>query len=543
MNYKVLYRKYRSQNFSEIVGQDYIIEMLKNSIKNKKTAHAYIFTGVRGTGKTSVAKIFAKAINCLDSKTGDACGKCNNCLLFDTSPDIIELDAASNNSVDEIREIISNSRLVPTSLMYKVYIIDEVHMLSTGAFNALLKTLEEPVDHVKFILATTEIQKVPITILSRCQRFDFQKISQDKMEKHLKKISSLEKIDIENKAISEIALMGDGSLRDSLSALDQLSSLKDKVMIEDVENVFGLIPSEKISEIANIIESSNVEKFIEINNNLKVDGIDIGLLTRKLILLFRNKIYESLTNNENIILYKKIILSLLEIQSELKNSYDNYLLFEVTILSSMLKENPTEEKLIPSQPVKISSVKKEIVKTEQIEELVEEAQVEKIKQTSRNDLVEIEEKPIKKVEIDKKTRINNCFAEATKDNKEKTTTFWKNFIDYVKVENLPLYSLLEKSIVEVSSEKYVIISIIDEDSVSLLDGKIKECEKEFNKLSKMNLKICFLTKEDWAEEKEKYKNNHKNGVKYEMKEEIIKVNNSAENYAKELFGENNIDIR
>lgn len=543
MNYKVLYRKYRSQNFSEIVGQDYIIEMLKNSIKNKKTAHAYIFTGVRGTGKTSVAKIFAKAINCLDSKTGDACGKCNNCLLFDTSPDIIELDAASNNSVDEIREIISNSRLVPTSLMYKVYIIDEVHMLSTGAFNALLKTLEEPVDHVKFILATTEIQKVPITILSRCQRFDFQKISQDKMEKHLKKISSLEKIDIENKAISEIALMGDGSLRDSLSALDQLSSLKDKVMIEDVENVFGLIPSEKISEIANIIESSNVEKFIEINNNLKVDGIDIGLLTRKLILLFRNKIYESLTNNENIILYKKIILSLLEIQSELKNSYDNYLLFEVTILSSMLKENPTEEKLIPSQPVKISPDKKEIVKTEQIEELVEEAQVEKIKQTSRNDLVEIEEKLIKKVEIDKKTRINNCFAEATKDNKEKTTTFWKNFIDYVKVENLPLYSLLEKSIVEVSSEKYVIISIIDEDSVSLLDGKIKECEKEFNKLSKMNLKICFLTKEDWAEEKEKYKNNHKNGVKYEMKEEIIKVNNSAENYAKELFGENNIDIR
>ena len=182
MEYQVLYRKYRPHDFDSLVGQEYTKKLLKNSVINNKFAHAYIFTGPRGTGKTSSAKIFAKAINCLHSVDGNPCNKCKNCVNFDSSPDIIELDAASNNGVDDIREIINNVRLAPSSMKIKVYIIDEFHMLSTSAFNALLLTLEEPPKDVVFILATTDIQSVPITVLSRCQRFDFKPISLQDIE-------------------------------------------------------------------------------------------------------------------------------------------------------------------------------------------------------------------------------------------------------------------------------------------------------------------------------------------------------------------------
>ena len=177
MNYKVLYRKYRPDRFSNIVGQDYSIQMLKNAIIHQKISHAYLFTGPRGTGKTSTAKVFAKTINCLNPIDGEACGKCANCLSFATSPDIIEIDAASNNGVDDIRELINNVKIAPSTGKYKIYIIDEVHMMTTSAFNALLLTLEEPPKHAVFIMATTNVESVPITILSRCQRFNFQKIS------------------------------------------------------------------------------------------------------------------------------------------------------------------------------------------------------------------------------------------------------------------------------------------------------------------------------------------------------------------------------
>ena len=207
MEYQVLYRKYRPHDFDSLVGQEYTKKLLKNSVKSGKFAHAYIFTGPRGTGKTSSAKIFAKAINCLNPVDGNPCNKCENCLNFSSSPDIIELDAASNNGVDDIREIINNVRLAPNSMKIKVYIIDEFHMLSTSAFNALLLTLEEPPKDVVFILATTDIQSVPITVLSRCQRFDFKSISLNDIENRLKYVCEQENIDITEDAIKEIALM------------------------------------------------------------------------------------------------------------------------------------------------------------------------------------------------------------------------------------------------------------------------------------------------------------------------------------------------
>ena len=224
MDYKVLYRKYRPQDFDSVVGQEYTTQLLKNVIKDNKISHAYIFTGPRGTGKTSSAKIFARAINCLNPKDGNPCNECDLCKSFNENPDIIEIDAASNNGVDDIRELIDNSRLAPSISKYKVYIIDEFHMLSTSAFNALLLTLEEPPSNVVFILATTDIQSVPITVLSRCQRFDFKPITVENIVSRLSYVCKQEKIKISDDALNEIALMSNGGLRDALSILDQISS-------------------------------------------------------------------------------------------------------------------------------------------------------------------------------------------------------------------------------------------------------------------------------------------------------------------------------
>ena len=208
--YQSLYRKYRPQNFDEIVGQERVVEIIKNQIKLNKIGHAYLFTGVRGTGKTSIAKIFAKAINCTNNKDGKECLSISE----GTNVDIIEMDAASNNGVDDIRLIKEQTDFLPTNLKYKVYIIDEVHMLSSGAFNALLKTLEEPPEHVKFILATTEPQRLPATIISRCQRFEFMRISEEKIMKRLHKIANETNIDIDDDALVLIANLANGSMRD-----------------------------------------------------------------------------------------------------------------------------------------------------------------------------------------------------------------------------------------------------------------------------------------------------------------------------------------
>ena len=242
MAYTALYRKYRPSNFASVVGQEVVVDILKNSILNNKVSHAYLFTGPRGTGKTSIAKILAHAVNCLNFN-GDICGECEVCKNLEINDsDIIEIDAASNNGVDEIRNLRDNVKLLPSFCKYKIYIIDEVHMLSTGAFNALLKTLEEPPSHVIFILATTDPHKVLPTILSRCQRFDFKKVSVNKIHERLKDICEQENITIEDTALDEISRLANGGLRDALSILDQVNAYSDdKITSDDVHEVNGTI--------------------------------------------------------------------------------------------------------------------------------------------------------------------------------------------------------------------------------------------------------------------------------------------------------------
>ena len=237
--HKALYRAYRPQNFEDVVGQQHIIRTLKNQIESNNVGHAYLFTGTRGTGKTSTAKIFARAVNCVQSKDQEPCNECEVCrdILNDNVMDVVEIDAASNNSVDDIRELRESVKYSPTKAKYKVYIIDEVHMLSQGAFNALLKTLEEPPSYVIFILATTEPHKIPATILSRCQRFDFKRVTVKDMTDRMKKICNEENIEVEEKALNLIARNSQGALRDALSILDQCISFSyNKIEYKDERN-------------------------------------------------------------------------------------------------------------------------------------------------------------------------------------------------------------------------------------------------------------------------------------------------------------------
>ena len=252
MAYQALYRKWRPRTFDSVIGQEAITETLKNAIERGTISHAFLFAGPRGTGKTSCAKIFAKALNCTNLQNGEPCNECENCVAADNGsmPDIMEIDAASNNGVDEIRDIRDKVKYAPTQGKYKVYIIDEVHMLSMGAFNALLKTLEEPPEHVVFILATTELQKVPATIISRTQRYNFKRISKADLEKRMKYILEQEHISYEDKALAVIAQVADGGMRDALSILDQLLSYEaDKINYNDALQITGFAAKERIEQI------------------------------------------------------------------------------------------------------------------------------------------------------------------------------------------------------------------------------------------------------------------------------------------------------
>ncbi len=296
-----LYRKYRSQNFDEIIGQDPIVSTLKNAIKSTRIAHAYLFTGPRGTGKTSTARIFAKALNCSSRKETNPCGKCDQCIKITkgNAVNVMEIDAASNRGIDDIRDLRDKIAYKPVEGIYKVYIIDEVHMLSPEAFNALLKTLEEPPSDTVFILATTEPQRVPVTISSRCQRFDFGRISSENVVKHLKKISKEEKIKIEDEALESIARACEGSLRDALSLTDQLSSYcGDTIKLDNVMEVLGTSEPQFLFDLGKAILDGSEKEALTLVDKAVLSGVAVPQLTKDLLWHFRNLLLAKIGSTE-----------------------------------------------------------------------------------------------------------------------------------------------------------------------------------------------------------------------------------------------------
>ncbi|MDO5039080.1 DNA polymerase III subunit gamma/tau [Clostridium sp.] len=382
MAYTALYREWRPKTFEDVVGQEHITTTLKNQILNDRIAHAYLFCGTRGTGKTSTAKVFAKALNCLNLKDGEPCNECDMCKKINEglAIDVTELDAASNNGVDKIRDIIDDSKYPPQEAKYKVYIMDEVHMLSTGAVNAFLKTLEEPPSNVIFILATTDPQKLPITILSRCQRFDFKRINNSEITGRLRTIVENKGVFADDKSLNLIARVSDGAMRDSLSILDQAIAMGDgNVDYEELVSMLGLVTNEYLFDLTSATIERNIEKAITIIDKIVFAGKDVFLFIKDLIAHYRNLLMIKVTNNpeevldmslENIALVKeqgdrirveeimRSIRILQEAETNAKMSKQARLYLELAIIKICKIEYDTSNEVILSRINKLEAALK-----------------------------------------------------------------------------------------------------------------------------------------------------------------------------------------
>ena len=544
MSYVSLYRKYRPKSFSEVVGQEVVVKILKNCIVNNKIGHAYIFSGPRGTGKTSIAKIFSKAINCLSNKDGDLCGKCDICKLnFDDEIDIIEIDAASNNGVDEIREIRNNVKLMPAHLKYKVYIIDEVHMLSTSAFNALLKTLEEPPKNVIFILATTEFNKIPATVVSRCQKFDFKKLTNKQISSRLKYILKKEERNLNDDVIELISTLSDGGLRDAINMVDQVLSIeKDEVTIDDVYYLIGDVNEDTIFDLLNKIISSDIKGTLDIIDNLYNDGKNFVNICDRLQMLIRNIIINNNTRNyfskeyeRKIDQFNKVDVSLLIKLSE-----------ELFRLINDIKKTSNQKTVTEIYLIKMSLIFSTEVKemsVEPKETIIKEVIIEEKKDVVKEPIITDEESNNLK-----KIKINNTFFGANKELKNEFVSKYSSIDEYMSSKEFnSISNLLLKAVPAVVSDKNIIFIFKDSFEVVLFNKKEEEIIKLLKLIYKKKYSIVAVTEEEWDKIKKEYIENTKKGYKYEYIEESKKVtkskkNSELENTATDLFGEELIKI-
>lgn len=581
--YQALYRKYRPTTFDDVVGQEVIVKTILNALKNNKVAHAYIFSGPRGTGKTSTAKIFAKALKC-ESESEIICNKCVSCTQINSkqSTDIIEIDAASNNGVDEIRELKNKVNNVPSIGKYKIYIIDEVHMLSKGAFNALLKTLEEPPAHAVFILATTEVHKVPETVLSRCQKFEFKKIGNQEMFKRIKFVCEQEHINADDNVITEIVNLSDGGLRNSISLLDQVNSYSDgKITLNDVHEINGSLNYREILDFIDDILMGNVRNILKKLELFSESGKSIVKISEEILLYLRNILLSKIDVNlvYNCQLYDKynnvdfdlIMLFIEEINlsiQKLKESSDPKLAFELVLIklcgkkigSQMINSNDNIER---KEVLEMSKVDKNNMTegTNHIEEtmITEKCDVVEVvkfnEKLSGNNIQEKEgnvENNIANEDISEKVITNEHEAqepeeELSKDelirkiqkirventlskfDKRKLIEFrnkmceinnYKNNDEYQTIVDL----ILDRTLKAVSDE-YMIFESSDTYSVNCFIREIEKIEKLLNLVFGTNFKVVTISSEEWEVIKTEFNNKTKEySYTNENNKYILKLN-------------------
>ena len=567
--YQAFYRKYRPMDFDSVVGQDSIIKTLKNSISNHTFSHAYMFFGPRGTGKTTVSKIFARDVNCLDFKDGIACGKCNNCQYSFSKDcvDIIEIDAASNNGVDEIRELRNKITLVPSNLKYKVYIIDEVHMLSIGAFNALLKTLEEPPEHAIFILATTDPQKVPDTIISRCQCFSFKRISNNIIKERLEFVCKEENISIDSDVLDNIALLAEGGLRDALGLLDKLVSYCEndsKITMNSFIEINGIVSENDLYNLLNSIFSADISTVLNLIHEFDLNGRNLLQITLQLLNYSRNMVVDYYLNHKKIEFSIDVLQEFTNLLNEkmfdIKKAENVRIYIEMLLLKFMNDTCGKSNRFVDTEVNKVSSYSNSEVKSN-IEEKKEEHStsndlVENInkhttqisdsekKNSSVSEPLKSESKKIVNINEIIDVRINNTLATANKELLKEEKTLFNKLNDYTFDQNYGYIAciLLDSTIRAVGSNNFIISfgyeSVVDQNLDILLN-----INDVYNKITNSNKKIAIVSDKRWNELKKEYINNIKNNNSYEIKKEPEVLfeesdkNDIISNSAIDLFGD------
>jgi DNA polymerase-3 subunit gamma/tau len=529
MIYQALYRKYRPKTFDDVCGQEIVTTTLKNAIKNNKLSHAYLFIGPRGTGKTSIAKIFAKTINCESTNEGVSCEKCDICKLSNNNEnvDVIEMDAASNNGVDEVREIKNHVTFMPTFSKYKIYIIDEVHMLSSGAFNALLKTLEEPPKHVIFILATTEPQKVPLTIISRCQCFEFKSIPNSLIEERIKYICSKEKIKISEEAIKQIGEDSNGGLRDAIGLLDQLNSYTNgNINIEDVLKINGRVSLDSFNELFNNMIDNNLEGLFNISDRYNSEGKDYVLICEDIIKFLKNSLIDYQINNDNELIGKigkdnvtKIIFEITDYIGYMRNLKEKKIFFDLLLikLSSIIETNvriTISEPEIVIEKKEVPEVKVE-PKEEKKEEIKEETPVTDEKYNKYDELMKI--------------RLNNILAGADKESIKKYLEFINNLeSDLDNLEERQIYNLLLDCEIVAGSCEGIVITTDSRVLLEELYDNLFNIENLINNKLSSNIKACFDLNDDWVKISEGYRVKRRNKEKIDILDETEVLNSITE---------------
>lgn len=542
MEYVALYRKYRPKRLDEVYGQKYIVDIVKNSVVNNRFFHAYLFSGPRGTGKTTIAKLIAKIVNCSNLNGYDPCDECDSCRLFNdkSNPDIIEIDAASNNGVDEIRSIREKAVLMPSVSKYKVYIIDEVHMLSISAFNALLKTLEEPPKHVIFILATTELDRVPETIISRCQCYDFKRISVADIVLCLKNICTNEGFNVDDEVFELIATYCNGGMRDSIGLLDKLVSYSDNVNKTLFYDVVGLIDDDVIYDIYSNIVNNNVKSVFDLVEKMVNSGKSVNLITEQLLIFLKNLAIKGESENADVIF--KMVEGFSNIIYDLRFSTNTLLCFEIGVLKIM---NSLRDAKIISREIISSSDNIDVVnKSDDVSTEI------KLKEEDDKNSEQMVEKPVKNFDI----VINNAFALANKELKNSIVNKWSGFSDYVhNKEFSSIVSYFLDSTVCVVGEKDIIIAADFESVVDNACRNLTKLELLFNLVMGKFYNLAFVLTDEWNTLRDKYVSDVKSGKKYNyiepnVENDDIIVNETSDlpdvvSEANDIFGDDIVEIK